>query len=142
MSIEAFAMLPSDVASVRIARAFVAEAMEQWQADVDRAAVELATSEVVTNAVRHAGSDVGVTVRLVDDTVRVDIADSSRALPVVRHASPDTTSGRGLDIVEAVTDDWGVDVDDAPGGGKAVWFTVVGHHSPRAVTAVVSTQYG
>jgi anti-sigma regulatory factor (Ser/Thr protein kinase) len=129
MSIEAFAMLSSDLTSVRIARAFVAHAMEEWRADVDRAAVEVATSEIVTNAIRHAGSPVKVTVRLVDDIVRVDIADGSRVLPVVRHVSPDTTSGRGMNIVEAVTDDWGVEVDDT--GGKAVWFTVGAHSDHR-----------
>ncbi len=119
--IEASAVLSSDIGNVRVARAFVAAALHDWRAHVDVAAVELATSEVVTNALLHARSQVGVTVRLDDDIVRVVVADDSPSLPVVRHSLPDMTSGRGMDIVAAVTDSWGV---ERISGGKAVWFTV------------------
>ena len=46
--IEASATLSSDLASVRLARAFVARALEEWRAAVDVTAVELAMSEIVT----------------------------------------------------------------------------------------------
>ena|ERR1700674_4473373 len=124
-SIERRVILPKDPASVRLARSFAALAAERWGADVDVATVELATSEIVTNALLHAGSDVAITVRVNDDTIRVEVADSSRERPVVLHAAPDTTSGRGMDIVEAITEGWGV--EDIPNGGKVVWFTVAAH---------------
>jgi anti-sigma regulatory factor (Ser/Thr protein kinase) len=69
----------------------------------------LQPSEIVTNALEHAGGSVTTTVRLDDHTLRVEVADDSREHPVVRHSAPSTTSGRGMDIVEAVTDTWGVE---------------------------------
>jgi anti-sigma regulatory factor (Ser/Thr protein kinase) len=100
----------------------VAESVRAWGVPVDVGAIELATSEVVTNALRHAGSEVVLTVRLDGSRVRVEVADRSRRLPVAGHAPPDATSGRGLDIVEAVTDDWGA--EETADDGKLVWFTV------------------
>jgi anti-sigma regulatory factor (Ser/Thr protein kinase) len=119
---ESRVVLPRDPGSVRRARTFARDVVEQWDAPVDVGTVELATSEVVTNALVYGASDVAVTVRVDGDTVRVEVADDSPRLPVVRHVTPDTTSGRGLDIVEAVTERWGV--EDIPDDGKVVWFTV------------------
>ena len=96
---------------------------------VDVGTVESATSEVVTNALVYGASDVAVTVHLDDDTVRVEAADDSPRLPVARHVAPDTTSGRGLEIVEAVTERWGV--DEIPDDGRVVWFTVGVEHGHR-----------
>jgi anti-sigma regulatory factor (Ser/Thr protein kinase) len=89
------------------------------------AVVALATSEIVTNALVHAEGDVAVTVRFDDDTLRVEVTDRSPQLPVVLHAAPDATSGRGMGIVEAVADRWGVEM--LPDGGKVVWFSVAAH---------------
>jgi serine/threonine-protein kinase RsbW len=91
------------------------------RAFVDVLAVELATSEVVTNALVHAEGEVALTVLVEDDFVRVEVADASPALPVAPRAPPDAISGRGMAIVEAVSDRWGV--DELPDGGKLVWFT-------------------
>jgi anti-sigma regulatory factor (Ser/Thr protein kinase) len=114
--------LPPDPTSAGRARAFVAESLREWGDPVDVAAIELATSEVVTNALRHAGSAVVLTIRRDGSRIRVEVADRSRRLPVANHAPPDATSGRGLDIVEAVTDAWGA--EETADDGKLVWFTV------------------
>lgn len=85
-------------------------------------AATLVASELVGNAVRHAGVppngalDVGWTIGA--DEVVIYVEDPSTALPVRRVATPDSPNGRGLTIVDALTAAWGVEPTD---GGKRVW---------------------
>lgn len=115
--------LPPTLASVRAGRHFVRDVLLDWQLPqlVDDA--QLCTSELVTNAVRHAGTEVVVTVRL-DTCVTVAVDDRNPDLshPVIaRAAHPWASGGRGLAIVEAVSSQWGV----APAAaGKCVWFSL------------------
>lgn len=83
--------------------------------------VELLTSEVVTNAVVHAECPCVLVVRIARGRVRVEVQDTSKALPVKRPLSPMATSGRGMTIVDQLAKNWGV--DHLP-GGKRVWFEV------------------
>jgi anti-sigma regulatory factor (Ser/Thr protein kinase) len=76
----------------------------------------LIVSELVTNAVVHAGGTIDVRVALTDESLRVDIHDTSDLLPHLRQ--PDV-GGRGLHIVEAIATKWGVSTD---GHGKTTWF--------------------
>lgn len=91
----------------------------------------LLTSELVTNAVLHARTDVHVTV-VVDDGVRVEVHDESRMLPSSRSHAVDSMTGRGLHIVGQLADDYGVEVQEPAetgspnGGGKTVWFSLAG----------------
>ncbi|WP_432014707.1 ATP-binding protein [Streptomyces cucumeris] len=67
--------------------------------------VELATSELVTNAVQHASSGcepVAVDVRLVDGLVRIAVCDTDRRLPRLRYPGSMEENGRGLVIVAAM----------------------------------------
>lgn len=83
--------------------------------------VELVVSELVTNAVLHAGLPVHLGVTVGADAVRIEVRDTSRALPVRPLRSDDAMTGRGLALVGALTRQWGVDaVDD----GKIVWAEV------------------
>nr|WP_241265967.1 ATP-binding protein [Streptomyces boncukensis] len=77
-------------------------------------------SELVTNSVRHARCRmVRVTVtRLSRNTVRVAVVDKCHARLVVRDPGDTDTSGRGLVIVDAMTDRWGT--EPLP-WGKRVW---------------------
>jgi anti-sigma regulatory factor (Ser/Thr protein kinase) len=84
-------------------------------------AVELMVSELVTNAVIHAGSGVEMTLEELSDGARVEICDNSERLPESR--DPSEAGGRGLLVVEALADRWGVQRFD---GGKAIWFEVGG----------------
>ena len=106
--------------SPAIARHFVAGCLRRWgfAQRVDDA--ELLTSELVTNAVRHAGAPVVVRVGQEADGVIVAVQDPAPALPTPRPAGPEDVSGRGLAIVAAMAADWGV--DPVPDDGKAVWF--------------------
>ena len=84
--------------------------------------VLLLTSELVTNACLHAGTDTHVTVRLLPDIVRVEVVDGDAHVPAPREAAPEEPSGRGLMILDALSDRWGVDRLDE--GGKRVWCEV------------------
>ena len=70
----------------------------------------LLTSELVTNAVLHARTDVQVTV-VVDDGVRIEVHDESALLPASRTHALDSMTGRGLHIVGQLADDYGVEVE-------------------------------
>ena len=89
----------------------------------------LMTDELFANAVKYASPDprdtVTVTIEWTERTLRVSIADRSPVLPRRRTADAAAESGRGLAIVTALADDWGV-TRPAPGArGKRVWFTLV-----------------
>lgn len=90
-----------------------------------RGSAELLVSELVTNAVRHGRPGVALGVSVSPDVVRVSVHDSGPKLPRLPAGRPDATSGsgRGLLIVDAIADAWGVEPDRA-GSGKAVWFEV------------------
>ncbi|MEV7859062.1 ATP-binding protein [Streptomyces hirsutus] len=85
-------------------------------------AAELAVSELLANVVRHVpGRRCGICFLLLPGVVRVEVSDRCPRLPVPAGRDVLAEGGRGLLLVEAVTDRWGV----APcptGGGKTVWF--------------------
>ncbi|MGK5531342.1 ATP-binding protein [Streptomyces sp. URMC 129] len=88
----------------------------------------LLVSELVGNAVQHAGAHVfGLRIRRRRGWIRIEVRDPSRALPcqLPVHAMP-VTSGRGLFLVDTLSDRWGVDLLPH---GKSTWFEmrVVGH---------------
>ena len=110
-----------------MARHFVRAVLEAEEIDaavVDTA--ELLTSEVVTNVVVHVGSASELLVQTVDGSVRVRVSDNDDHPPEI--TVPSDAHGRGLRIVNALADDWGVDPD--PVQGKTVWFEL----HPRART--------
>ena len=79
-------------------------------------------SELVTNAVVHAGSEVEVMVQLTPTAARVEVTDASADAVAPRDAGADEDSGRGLALVGSLARRWGI--RPAPGGGKTVWFEV------------------
>jgi anti-sigma regulatory factor (Ser/Thr protein kinase) len=114
--------LPAGVTTPRAARAFVSAWLASWELDDLRDRAELATSELVTNAVEHSGgSVVGVRIEVQDDEVRVAVTDAQDSMPVTRQASETDQDGRGLRIVNAICDDWGTEPLD--GRGKTIWCT-------------------
>jgi anti-sigma regulatory factor (Ser/Thr protein kinase) len=115
--------LPAELTSVRQGRLFARDVVREWQCDGLADDVQLAVSELITNAVRHAGTDVVLTLRLADE-LRVEVRDSHAELIDRTPQPPDdpfATSGRGLHIVAAVSSEWGVTAFE---GGKSVWFTL------------------
>ncbi|MFE2425742.1 ATP-binding protein [Streptomyces sp. NPDC059373] len=102
------------------ARQFVAGAVARWNITERVDDIQLCVSEMSTNAVVHAASQSGFTLRLLAwaQFLRVEVEDHGVGLPVRRAARLEGTSGRGLLLVEALSDGWGV-VEGQ--GGKAVW---------------------
>ncbi|MEO9139707.1 MAG: ATP-binding protein [Jatrophihabitans sp.] len=90
--------------------------------------VVLVISELVGNAVTHAidDGDLDVAWELEDATVIVRVYDSCPGQPTPRQATPTATSGRGLAIVEALAQEWGV---HTAGHGKQVWARVPIRHA-------------
>ncbi|MFJ5712434.1 SpoIIE family protein phosphatase [Streptomyces sp. NPDC093105] len=110
--------------SVAAARAFVRDTLQGWGHPelVDDAVV--LTSELVTNAVVHAGTAAEVLCLRSEDSIRVEVADRypEREIPVQSGpaiASPDRENGRGLLLCAALADRWGVDYSPTR---KHVWF--------------------
>ncbi len=111
--------LRSTTTEVGAARAFIRSLATRWQLPspvLDD--VELAASELVTNAVIHAVGEVHVALHRLPDGVRLEVEDAGRAAPVLRVADDGATSGRGLAIVNALARSWGVQEEPA---GKRVW---------------------
>src|SRR5688572_7041245 len=121
---EASQRFEQDAQSARAARRFVSQVLTGWDDDEGDLTdtVTLLVSELVTNAVLHAGSDVEVMVRLTSTAARIEVTDASAESIAPRDATTEEDSGRGLALVGSLAQRWGV--RSAPGGGKTVWFEV------------------
>ncbi|HEV2071179.1 MAG TPA: ATP-binding protein [Acidimicrobiales bacterium] len=110
------------------ARRFVHDALSETDApeDVAHCAV-LLVSELVTNVTLHARTDVQVVVRVVDATLRAEVRDWNSRVPQPCLPPEGATTGRGLQLVDAIASSWGVDRD---ADGKVVWFEL--HVPPLA----------
>lgn len=118
--------LPSSAQSVRAARRFLREALAAAGFDGDDGDVgdvaELLVSELVSNAVLHARSEIEIAVTVLGNTVRVDVQDGSPRGVVRRRHRLDSATGRGLMLVDRMAASWGVQPREQ---GKVVWFEVV-----------------
>jgi serine phosphatase RsbU (regulator of sigma subunit)/anti-sigma regulatory factor (Ser/Thr protein kinase) len=115
-----------DLQQVRRLRHYLRGSLREWNLDPLIDELELLISEVVTNALIHAGSAVDVRLRRYADRVRVDVRDSDPHPPVVvavvdddRPVEGEAESGRGMLIVDAVASAWG---SSPSGRGKTTWF--------------------
>ncbi|MFE3323759.1 ATP-binding protein [Streptomyces sp. NPDC059176] len=113
--------LPQRIGQVR---RIISAQLRYWHLDalIDRAA--LGVTELLTNVHRHAQPDklCTVEVELLLDRLTVSVHDHDPRLPTVGTAGPLETTGRGLALIAAVSESWGV----LPKGdeGKVVWFTL------------------
>jgi anti-sigma regulatory factor (Ser/Thr protein kinase) len=113
-------VFPAVPASAAAARRFVGAALCRWEVAPDVAELaRLLTSELITNACRHAGSRARVSVVQQPETVRVEVYDSGGGRVRVRHPQPEQQGGRGLHIVDTLASRWG---SRASEGGTLVWF--------------------
>lgn len=93
--------------------------LDQWQEHAAIEAAELVTSELVTNAVRHARTRVDVAISQTPAAIRLEVLDRDAATPRVTHPLPTVAGGRGMSIVEQLASAWGV--LPVPPGAKCVW---------------------
>lgn len=143
MFLEQTASFAPTLDGVADARRFARRALRAWdlgQHEAVEAALSLLVTELATNAVLHARTEYAVTVAFDGIQVHLRVADrSARLLAVVPHTK-EATTGRGLRLVAAYADEWGVAVHD---GGKTVWCVLRAAEEPlaepgssRAATAV------
>ena len=110
---------PAQPASVSEARRAVADLLLEADREdlVDTAS--LLVSEVVTNALLHAGTPIDLVASVGDEGLRVEVGDGSSHFPVRRRYAATAGTGRGMMMLESLVDDWGV---ARHGDGKTVWF--------------------
>jgi anti-sigma regulatory factor (Ser/Thr protein kinase) len=115
------ATFPPDTSSPAGARRFVGGALATQCEAEQRDVVALLTSELAANAVLHARTDFEVRIHLGDDLITVEVVDDNPRTPVPADVPPDASSGRGLKLVQALAEKWGV---EPVHGGKTIWFQV------------------
>ncbi|MFJ9037388.1 ATP-binding protein [Streptomyces sp. NPDC102406] len=113
--------LPSRIGQVR---RIVSAQLRYWHLDPLVDLAELGITELLTNVHRHAEPDKMCTVEmeLLKERLTLSVYDHDPRLPVVRATDSFATCGRGLAMVAAVSESWGVRPHGAD--GKVVWFTL------------------
>jgi anti-sigma regulatory factor (Ser/Thr protein kinase) len=106
--------------SVGAARRFVAAVVSDAPTEVQDS-VSVMVSELSTNALLHASGGFEVAVDHSELTISVSVIDRGDGTPLLQSPKFSEPHGRGLRIVAALSDEWGV---SATSDGKAVWFRV------------------
>ena len=117
----------ADLARISEVRAELRDALRRWGVAELVDTAELLASELVTNAIRHTDRDAMFTARLYRASdaegggarLRIEVEDESDLWPTRRTPGEQASSGRGLMLVEALSDGWGV---EPRGSGKRMWF--------------------
>lgn len=107
--------------SVGAARRFLARVLAEWDLQALEWQALQVVSELVTNAVIHAGTPLTLVLAPHRLGLRVEVRDGSVRAPRQRHYGLQATTGRGLALVGALTADWGVETSPT---GKVVWCLV------------------
>jgi PAS domain S-box-containing protein len=124
--IQRLVTLPPAPDSARQARRFVADVLTSIGVSGERLdTAVLLTSELVTNGIVHALTELQIAVEATPTWVRVEVCDGSSNLPRRRDGYDDEAmTGRGLEMVELLSDDFGMQLLDDD--GKRVWFRLGG----------------
>ncbi|MGW4198619.1 ATP-binding protein [Streptomyces sp. NPDC005004] len=107
--------------SVGAARVFVTETLRDWGYDDRSDDIRLCVSELATNAVLHGvppGREFALALTGDDTFIRVAVRDSGDGVPEVREGGAEECGGRGLRLVQELSDDFGVTTHNP---GKTVW---------------------
>ena len=121
---------PSTPASAGEARRFVDGVLTDLGLLVLAYPATVLVSELVANAVLHTGTPIEVIVARAGDGVRIEVHDGSAQLPVQKHYSAMSGTGRGLMLVDRMASHWGA---ERTTDGKMVWFELDGRSAPAAI---------
>src|ERR1044072_6002837 len=104
---------PTHGAYVKTARDHVEKIARHWGLRESLVGdLRLLASELVTNAIMHAhvprGREIGVTLALSPEAVRLEVRDAGDGNPATREPTPEDLNGRGLLLVDLLDDEWGV----------------------------------
>jgi anti-sigma regulatory factor (Ser/Thr protein kinase) len=105
--------------SVGAARRFVSGVITDLTPELQDTVI-LMVSELATNALVHAASGFQLTIDRTKTRLQVSVADLGAGVPSLQSPPSRQPHGRGLRIVEELSDDWGT--SEAPKQGKTVWF--------------------
>ncbi|SEB81193.1 SpoIIE family protein phosphatase [Streptomyces sp. TLI_105] len=110
--------IPADPGEVGRARSLVGERLERWEVDESASfIVELAVSELVTNAIRYGRPPIRL--RLIRERgLIVEVSDGGHTSPHLRRAAMEDEGGRGLFLVAQLTQRWGTRYTPT---GKTIW---------------------
>ncbi|MGP3954068.1 ATP-binding protein [Streptomyces sp. 7N604] len=112
-------VVPPDLEGPGRARQITRQQLLSWRLDEHSDTAELLVSELVTNAVTHGAGPVTLSLSRRHGTLLCEVTDGHAALPQLRPQSPDSESGRGLQLLDMLARQWGV---RSRGRGKTVWF--------------------
>jgi CheY-like chemotaxis protein/anti-sigma regulatory factor (Ser/Thr protein kinase) len=126
---EASVELGPDPGDVAVGRRFLTENCRRWGCDEIIEDAELVVSELVTNALLHAGTRCTLAAGLTERVLRLEITDRGGGTPDPRAADLHDERGRGLLLVSALCTAWGV--DSLPEGGKSVWAELLLSGAPN-----------
>jgi anti-sigma regulatory factor (Ser/Thr protein kinase) len=110
-----------DPSSVGAARRFAIETLNGLPSDA-LDAIQLMVSELATNCIRHTNTAFDITIARVRGEIRIEVTDRAAGTPTMRSPAPTEPTGRGLQIVDMLSKDWGV--EQRTKSGKTVWFTL------------------
>ena len=126
MEFEQSISLPPVAESARTARLFVRLFLDDPVPPPIAEIAVLLTSELVSNAVLHAGphppnAEIGLRVSTTTQRVRVEVNDHSETSPTVGDGAFDKPSGRGMHLINRLASRWGIEPYTH---GKTVWFAI------------------
>ncbi|TMR12420.1 ATP-binding protein [Nonomuraea turkmeniaca] len=111
--------LPAELPSVRRARRLTRATLAEWGFEDQIEVAELLVSELVGNALDHTRGQARLSFAAVDGRLRCEVEDEDPELPSMRAVDVDAESGRGLFLVDMLSNCWG---SVATARGKAIWF--------------------
>jgi anti-sigma regulatory factor (Ser/Thr protein kinase) len=120
--------MPAAPIAAPLARRLVERACRAWSVPDLMEPAQLVVTELVANAVRHAGHGLAVSASLRDGQLRISVADDDPVLPRPGAAGPTDEHGRGLLMVETISRDWGAMRLTT---GKVVWARFGRGDQPR-----------